>query len=75
MGKYLKKSQYPLGSNGYLNFYFVNLISFSFHAINWDPMPQKSDRVVLLEEFGTIIKRLILDGKEDSEDFKEIQGI
>jgi len=38
-------------------------------------MPQKSDRVVLLEEFGTIIKRLILDGKEDSEDFKEIQGI
>jgi len=42
---------------------------------NWDLMPQKSDRVVLLEEFGTIIKRLILDGKEDSEDFKEIQGI
>jgi len=35
-------------------------------------MPKNSDRVLLLEQFGTIIKRLILDGKEDSEDFKEI---
>ena len=39
---------------------------------NWYKMPTKSDRVVLLEQFGSIIKQLILDGEEDSEDFKEI---
>jgi hypothetical protein len=39
---------------------------------NWSKMPTKSDRVVLLEQFGSIIKQLILDGEEDSEDFKEI---
>ena len=38
---------------------------------NWYKMPTKSDRVVLLEQFGSIIKQLILDGEEDSEDFKE----
>jgi len=35
-------------------------------------MPQKSDRIVLLKQFGTITKQLILDGEEVSEDFKEI---
>lgn len=39
---------------------------------NFCIMPTKSDRVVLLEQFGTIIKQLILDGHEKSEDFKEI---
>ena len=35
-------------------------------------MPVKSDKQVLLDDLGTLIKQLILDNRDDSEDFKEI---
>ena len=34
-------------------------------------MPIKSEKQVLLEQFGVVIKKLILDDREDSEDFDE----
>jgi len=35
-------------------------------------MPKKSDKQVLLSELGSTIKQLILDNRDNSEDFKEI---
>ena len=35
-------------------------------------MPKKSDKQVLLSELGSTIKQLILDDRDNSEDFKEI---
>ena len=35
-------------------------------------MPVKSDKQVLLDDLGTLIKQLILDNRDDSEDFNEI---
>jgi len=35
-------------------------------------VPIKSEKQVLLEQFGVVIKKLILDDREDSEDYDEI---
>jgi len=35
-------------------------------------MAIKSEKQVLLEQFGVVIKQLILDDREDSEDYDEI---
>ena len=41
----------------------------SFHHTQ---MPKKSDQQVLLSELGSTIKQLILDDRDNSEDFEEI---
>ena len=38
-------------------------------------MPVKSDKQVLLSELGSTIRQLILDNRDNSEDFKEIRRL